>query len=148
MRILALWMLLVATVLAQTYNLLGTVSVLSGSLEVWSAAAEGKQAIVIKVRELSKPGEVNFIMEAGQVHDFQAHCEELLKDRTQLKPDSVHLVSTLKSGATSVDFALVRIGKSETLRVLVVKSDGNERNFLLDGKSWPELRKILKKATV
>ena len=54
----------------------------------------------------------------------------------------------MKSGATSVDFALVRIGKSETLRVLVVKSDGNERNFLLDGKSWPELRKILKKATV
>jgi hypothetical protein len=148
MRALTLWIVLMAAVLGQTYKLVGTVAAASGTLEVWNAEVNGKTVAVVKVKELSKPSEANVPIELSQVFDLQARCEQLLKDRTAMKPDSVHVVSTLKSGANSIDFALVRVGKGETLRILVAKSEGNERSFMLDNKNWPTLRKFLKKLTV
>lgn len=147
MRTLTLWLMLVTAVLAgQTYQLVGSAAAASGTLEVWNADVDGKAVVVLKVKETVKPGEVNFVCEMGSVFDVQARCEELLKDRTQLKPDSVHVVSTLESGESSIDFATVRFGKSDAMRLLVVKSGGNERSFLLDKQNWPDLRKLLKKA--
>lgn len=148
MRALTLFLLLAMAALAgPTYQNLGTVTAPSGTLEVWHVETEGKSAVVLKVKEPGKPGEVNCALEVSQVFDLQAHCEELLKDRTPVKPDSIHVVSTLPAGECSLTFALVRVGSGSSFRVLVVKDKEGERNFMLDTKNWPSLRKLLKKAT-
>lgn len=147
MRAVSLWILLALAALAgPTYQNLGAVTAASGTLEVWRAETDGISAVVLKVKEPGKPGEVNCALDISQIFDLQAHCEELLKDRTPVKPDSIHVVSTLPAGESSLTFALVRVGSGSTWKVLVVKDKEGERNFILDNKNWPTLRKLLKKA--
>ncbi|MCE7871797.1 hypothetical protein DYH09_15645 [bacterium CPR1] len=130
-----------------TYELVGATATPTATAEVWQAEVEGKKVVVLKIREVGKDGEARFAMETIQLAAFEKHCETLLQERTTLKPGAVQVVSTMKSGASWIDFARVRVGNSSPWRVLVVHEDKLERSFVLDKKSWSSLKKLTRKAS-
>ncbi len=147
MKRLLLWLILITAASAgPIYELVGATGTPTATAEVWRAKVEGKELVVLKVKEAGKEGEVNFGLEPAQLVPFEKQCEALLEDRTPLKSGAVQVVSTMKSGNSRIDFARVRVGNSSPWRVLVVHEDKLERSFVLDKKSWSELKKLTRKA--
>lgn len=109
----------------------------------WVAKWNDQEVGVLKVRAHDKEGEANVVLDQEGLNKLKDMAKKLHLYRKKIK-DKIMVLETHASGDAAVSAIIVNIGGAQ-VKAIQVTEKGQDHGFLLDKKTYTELKKLADK---